>query len=210
MVVPAPHRGLVRLRRRVEDPGGAWEVSPPFAASLGSVDAVSLCVGNRGSPESLEILARTGGALRHLSLPATVEIGAEDDSTRAELGIDDAAGVPAIVQGAFGNRGNLEVVTPTLGGGLAHLWRDNDHRDGPWERTADFGEGPFESVALIHGDLHDHLELIARVGPRLVHWWRTNADSSRWREAEMRRAEGEGQCPPVTGVPGFLHSRRSG
>src|SRR5262245_51563964 len=151
MVVPAPapHPGLVRLRRCVEDPDASWDVSPPFATSLGSVDAVSLCLGSRRSPESLEIIARTGGAPHHLSLPAAIaQISAADEPTCTNLGVHDAAGVPAIVQGAFGNRGNLEVVTPTLGGRLAHLWRDNDHRDTRWERNPDFGGGGFDSVAL--------------------------------------------------------------
>jgi hypothetical protein len=208
MVVPAPGDGLVRRHRAAGQREGPWNESEPFATDLGPVDAVSMCAAGRGSPESLEVIARTGGRLHHLSLDAAPGAPAGES---VELPVGDADGVPAIIQSAFGNCGNLEVVTPARTRGLIHLWRDNDAPEPRWRRDSRFAPGHrFEAVSLIHGDLHDHLELIARSGHDLHHLWRTNAEASQWHRARMILADGEAPFPPVAGCPGFLHVRTAG
>jgi hypothetical protein len=197
--------------RDAKDPNPGWARSDPFATELGHVEAVSLCLSDARGYEGLEIAARVGGRLYHLSRRTSLANQADERVATHSPLIHDACGVPAIVQGVFGNRGNFELVTPRASGGLVHLWRDNDHPDASWKKVRDFG-GPaeFDAVALIHGDLHDHLEAIARSGDRLAHFWRTNSPDSEWREAKMLSAEGEGALPAVAGVPAFIHKRRPG
>ena len=51
------------------------------------------------------------------------------------LPITPAQGVtanPVLIQSRFATQGNFELVTPVFGGGLAHLWRNNDDLHYPW------------------------------------------------------------------------------
>jgi hypothetical protein len=215
LVLPADGRGLVHQWCDA-DGERTWFRSTPFATDLGPVDAVAICLGDYGSPASLEIVARAGGRLHHLSRPTSFGSSSSGrpaaDEAPAPLPIDDAAGVPAIVQGRFGNKGNFEVVAPRRGGGIAHLWRDNDADRRRWRHARTFGrERVFEAVALVHGDLEDHhLEVLARTGSELCHFWRDNASPSSWHAAVMLDAAFRPIEHRAAGVPGFIQSRRRG
>ena len=90
-----------------------------------------------------------------------------------------------LVQSNFGQRGNFEVVAPYPQGGLQHWWRDNDAPGLPWHGPIRFGQtvgavsGP---VALIQStfDTPGNLEVVARVGDRLLHFWRESAGAMTW------------------------------
>lgn len=220
MVVPAPRGGLLHRWRDADDLESAWTTSRPFATQLHPISAVTICQGNFNDPGWLEIVVRVDGRLVHLSrAPSFAESVDADHSdlaieiTRLDM-VDDACGVPAIIQSLFGNKGNFEVVTPLLGGGLAHLWRDNDDPRYPWKLAKRFGYDlaeRFDAVALIHSDLQDeHLEVIARADVRLLHFWRSNSSPSQWRPARMVNASGTEISERVAGLPAFIQSRRRG
>lgn len=98
-------------------------------------------------------------------------------------------GIPSLIQGTFGIRGNFELVCPLADGGLAHFFRDND-QELNWYQGATFAMelGSVEAVSMIQSNYYDaiifprplgHLEVIAMVmrGADLVsgytyHIWR--------------------------------------
>lgn len=214
VVRPADGGGLEHVWCDADRPSTRW--SPPRA--LGdpsmSVSAVSVCRGEAGEDGSLEVVVRAGGRLFHLTCPTSFAVEDGDPlplSCGEPLPIDDAHGAPAIIQSGFGNRGNFEVVCPREGGGVAHLWRDNDAPEPAWARARSFGrDRPVDAVALIHADLEQHhLEVIARSEGRLCHFWRSNGRPAMWSVEEIA---GVGADPAArcTGTPAFIQSRRRG
>jgi hypothetical protein len=91
----------------------------------------------------------------------------------AQLTCEDLCGNPALIQSTFGKQGNFEVVVPFPGGGIAHYWRDNDAPDAPWYGPTVFGTnvGTVDAVSMIQSN-YGNLEVVARVGDRLAHFWR--------------------------------------
>jgi hypothetical protein len=97
-------------------------------------------------------------------------------------------GNPGFVQGRFGVKGNFEVVTPMAAGGMGHWWRDNDNPAMPWNGPSVFGrpEGSdlarVDAISLIRSRFGSpgHLEVVARVGGYLEHWWRDSASPWTW------------------------------
>ncbi len=82
-----------------------------------------------------------------------------------------------MLQSTFGKKGNFEVVVPHETAGLAHCVRDNDDAPSfPWRGPHVFGQsvGKVDAVALIQSnfDFPGHLEVVARTGNRLLHFWR--------------------------------------
>ena len=114
-----------------------------------------------------------------------------------------------MVQGSFGNRGNFEVVVPHAGGGLVHLWRNNDDPALPWilsTPNAFFADKRFEAVSIVQsnlgrlpggfgdpGDLHG----VGRVGNALYHFVRNDTG---WHLDAQPFATG------VTGTPSIIQS----
>jgi hypothetical protein len=90
-----------------------------------------------------------------------------------------------LIQSYFGIRGNFELVVPRATGGLASYWRNNDDVPNlPWSQPAVFGEslGTVDAVSLIQSNFGNpgNLEVIARVGNRLVSFWRDSGPSFAW------------------------------
>lgn len=54
---------------------------------------------------------------------------------------------PAIIMGAFGKRGNFEMVVPE-GNRLVHYWRDNDATGYPWHKGSDLIAAPMATSTL--------------------------------------------------------------
>ena len=210
VVRPAGAAGLVHWWRPAEG-AGVWARSEVFAASL-AVDAVAVCLDAESEPPRLEIVARAGDRLYHVSRSGAVVGGAGGETTRPEaLPLRGATGVPAIIKGGFGNDGNLEVVTPLASGGIGHVWRNDDADRRPWRVAKSFGPRGVDAVALVHGDLEDHhLEVIARRGTRLMHYWRDNASPSGWHHADGLERALEATEHRAAGAPGFIQSRRRG
>ena len=182
LVVPLAGGGLAHYWRDNADPALLWVGPNVFATELGQVDAVALVHSNYGVPGNLDLIVRVGDQLLWLwrdpgpafawSAPVPIFSG--------------AAGIPGFIQSRYGVQGNFEVVTPLAGGGLAHLWRDNDDPATPWHTGAVFGAelGQVDAVALVHSTLGTpgagNLELAARAGNRTAHYYREDQPPFAW------------------------------
>lgn len=81
------------------------------------------------SSGNLEVVARVGTQLYHFFRGDTPETLAWTDAgpiVTQEGVVADAAGDPVLIQSTFGVQGNFDLVYPALGGGIVHLYRDND------------------------------------------------------------------------------------
>jgi hypothetical protein len=137
---------------------------------------------NYGSPGNLELIVNAGGRLQFFwrdSGPSFTWNGPYAMADGLEV-----AGNPALVQSRFGVQGNFELVVPVAGGGLAHLWRNNDDPAMPWSDPFVFGQasGPVEGVTLIQSNYGSpgNLELIVNAGGRLQFFWRDSGPSFTW------------------------------
>lgn len=109
---------------------------------------------------------------------------------------------PAFIQ-SRGTPGNFEVVVALEQGGLAHCWRNNEIPGFPWSALSPLGTNRerFEAVALIQSSF-GNLEVVARTGSRLVHFWRDAALN--WHEPQTGMDQ---FFSGAAGSPGFVQSR---
>jgi len=174
----APH-GIAHHALDLGAEAPAWRWMETFGEGLGPVAEVSLIQSNFGDPGNLEAVARFGDRL------AAIWRGSEPGASwsTAFFFAAGASGAPALIQGTHGQRGNFELVAPLVAGGLGHWYRDNDRATLAWHGPTVIGEqlGHFASVALIQSRSGDPgpLELVARLGDRLVFFWR--GDDMAWR-----------------------------
>jgi len=163
-----------------------WRTAPRFLETLGRVDAVTLIESELTQGVfALEVVARVGSRLwfawRNPALqwtgPFPLDVGGQQ--------VTDAAGVPSLIQSRYGSkRRNFELVSPHAGGGLLHLWRNNDAddpRDWRWGRAAVMDPvGRYRSVSLLQGAFGPdpgNLELVARADDgRVMHFWRESSN----------------------------------
>lgn len=98
--------------------------------------------------------------------------------------VTSATGIPSLIQGRFGARGNFELVVPLAGGGLAHYNRNNDTPSFPWFGPNAFAEdlGTFGSVSLIQSNFGSlgNLELVANDEGQLVAFFRDSGPAFHW------------------------------
>jgi len=99
-----------------------------------------------------------------------------------------AHGRPAIFQGRYGSRGNLELFAPSPSGGITCCWFNSDHPEGPvtepaipaatWSSGLVFGKDfMYDAVAAIQTTAGpDFLEVAASGPDGLHHWTWTPAD----------------------------------
>lgn len=217
MVVPLRRGGFVRSYRADEDLRGSWVADEPFGVTQGVADHAAVTTSNFGPRGRVELIATAQGRLLHyvglLAEPAASD-GPAWSSEPDELGSGVVAN-PAMVQSTFGIKGNFELVAPVAGGGFVHFWRDNDRHPSAWIATREVvaaGEGLIDAVALVQSNYgpHGHLEVIARRGADLVHYWRDDAEPGRWWPAGcVSGAFRELELTP-TGIPGFIQSKRYG
>jgi len=179
LVVPEAAAGLYHLFRNNDNGFLPWSVPTPFGTNSGQVDAVSLIQSSFGSPGNLEIIVRMGANLFHFwrdSGPAFQWNGPFAVGS-------GASGVPSFVQGRFGNPGNFELVTPMAGGGLAHFWREAAP-PWTWHGPFAFGQnaGMVDAVSLIESSYGTpgNLEIVARTGGNLFHFWRDSGPAFQW------------------------------
>lgn len=89
-----------------------------------------------------------------------------------------------LIQSIFGTRGNFEMVVPVHHGGLAHFYRNNDDPAMPWYGPFSFAAGMHfvGPVSLIQSNFGTpgNLELLARSGDQLVHFWRDSGPAFAW------------------------------
>jgi hypothetical protein len=201
MVRPHPVAGLVRRARDDEVRASDWSARERLAERLGKVDAAAVIRSGFADVARLDVVARLGDRLTHLRLcdGAAVVV--------CETVASGVAGVPTMIHGGFGLRGNFEVVVPRRDGGLLHLWCDNDDRAMSWHASLPFLEDEqVASVALVQSNYGSgHLELIARIRGELVPLWRDDGVKTWKPEDPLPLADG-----PAAGVPAFIQSSRNG
>ncbi|WP_438041578.1 alpha/beta hydrolase [Sorangium sp. So ce128] len=190
LVLPAADTPFGVEHHRREEASGPWRHVATFASGLGPVEAVSLIQSNFGDPGHLEAVARIGDRLAAFWCAPSSEPSWSEPRFFAE----GAAGDPALIQGCFGGKGNFELVVPHARGGIAHYHRDNDTAELGWRGPVIFGEGlgRFEAVAMIqrmagapHGpNAPGDLEVVARVGDRLVMFRRSPGSGAAWHGPE--------------------------
>ncbi|MEW8986307.1 MAG: hypothetical protein AB2401_04755, partial [Bacillus sp. (in: firmicutes)] len=187
LVIPRIQGGMSYYWRD-NDPGAGFRWHGPFdfATDVGQVDSVSLIQSNFGSPGvgELEVVARIGNGLAHFKqvkdTPPYEWIG-------PQFFAEGVSGTPSLIQGWHGNVGNYELVVPRPGGGLAHYWRNNDAgQNMTWNGPLNFAEqlGQVDEVSLIQSNYGTtglgNLEVVARIGNRLAHIWRTDVAPYTW------------------------------
>lgn len=194
VVVPSPGGGIAHYWRDNDDPLMQWHGPAIFGVDAGTVDAVSLIQGTFG--RNFEVVARIGGQLTHFW--RDFNLSWHDGGVVLASG---ASGTPSLIQGNLGPPpGNFEVVTPLASGGLAHLSRNNTTLQ--WSAAETFGQGNFSDVSLIQSTFGGNLEVIARSGDQLRHFWR---DSLSWYESGVFASGVTGSSSLIQGrfgVPG--------
>jgi hypothetical protein len=169
LVVAQRSGGLAHYWRNNDAANLPWSGATAFGQTLGQIDAVALIESNYGNPGNLEVVARVGSTLyafwRGSSWSAPLQIAT------------GVAGQPCFIQSRFGTRGNFELVVPSATGGLIHMWRNNDATSLPWSGPTPFGSGTFSDVGLIESNYGEpgNLEVLARQGNSLSHFWRDSA-----------------------------------
>ncbi len=180
LVTPRQSGGLAHYWRNNDDPALPWNGPYPFGGSVGDVDDVALVESNFGNPGNLELVVRAGDQLLFFwrdSGPAFTWNGPYPITGGVQ-------GRPALIQGRFGAKGNFELVTPLVGSGLAHLWRNNDDPALPWSGPIPFGAGTgyYSAVTMIESNFGDpgNLEVVAQTANLLAFFWRDSGPSFAW------------------------------
>jgi hypothetical protein len=220
LVTPLAEGGLAHYSRVNVDPALPWYGPEVFGTDVGTFDAVTMIQSNfsAGGPGNLEVVAGWSGGLLFFwreDVPPYVWHGPDLFPLNAP-GSGTVTGNPSMIQGRFGGRGNFELVTPLADGGIAHYWRDNDVLGLPWHGpTVIFGQdvGVFDAVSLIQSDFRagggaGNLEVIARFGSQLLHYWRADVPPFSWFGPEVVPLSAPGHnAGLVSGVPSLIQSR---
>lgn len=184
VVAPMASGGFGHYWRNNNGPGMPWRGPFVFATDVGQFDAIALnMIG------TMEVVARTAGQLLHYR---------RDDAPSfawhppLPIGGDHiVSGNPVLITAIY-NLGSLltnELVVPLASGGIAHWWRDVRSPTVTWNGPTIFGVdvGRFDALALIQSTFGDpnanmptNLELVARVGDQLVHYWRDAGPAFHW------------------------------
>ncbi len=172
--------GAAHFWRDNDDPTLPWVASGLAFGSPDDVYALSVIQGPLGNAGNLEVVALEGSQLVHH--------WRDDGGTwRWQARTMLPGSVPithsvALIQSSHGTLGNFEVVGPVAaagGGGLAHWWRDNNTNGLPWNGPIMFGTGAYEAVAMTQSS-YGHLEVLARAGDALLHYWREDDTTWEW------------------------------
>jgi hypothetical protein len=111
---------------------------------------------------------------------------------------------PVLVQSRFGSKGNFELVVAAPSGGLLHFWRNNDNPFMPWSTATAFGGavGVVDALSMIESNYGSpgNLEVIARVGDKLYHFWRDSGPAFQWNGPSL-------VASGATGNPVLIQSR---
>ncbi len=178
VVVPDPS-GRIAHYWRDNDHNNVWYGPTAMFGPSGQVDAVSMIESSFGN---LEVVARAGDQLSHYYR--------DYSGTWHGTGVFayGTSGVPSLIQS---DNGNFELVTPLASGGMAHYYRDSS-----WHKTVVFGAGAqVDAVSLIQSSYGGNLEIVARIGSQLAHFYRDYQGN--WNETTLF---GSG----VSGSPSFI------
>jgi hypothetical protein len=104
-----------------------------------------------------------------------------------------------LIQSSFGTAGNFEAVVQS-GGGLVHVWRNNDDPALPWYASTPFATklaGQIQGVALIESSF-GNLEIVVVANNQLLHFYRSSLSDTDWTGPTATIASG------VSGTPAFI------
>jgi lysyl endopeptidase len=198
LVVPWPGGGMAHYWRD-NDGSHEWHGPTVFGTNAGVVDAVSLIQSTFGGGHHLEVVARIGDRLAHFWRGNDAQWRGPTD-----VFASGAAGTPSLIQNRFGAPGDFEVVTPLAGGGMAHYARNNQWLAWSIPVTFGTGVGVVSDVSMIQSTFGGggHLEVVARVGDRLAHFWRGN--DLQWHGPTVVFGSG------IAGPPSLIQNRATG
>jgi hypothetical protein len=184
IVTPMASGGFGHYWRNSNAPGMPWNGPFMFAQDIGIIDDVALNIIN-----TMEVVVRVGGQLVHYRRNDAP--GFQWHSPTA-TGNQIVGGNPCLITGLF-NYGALltnELVAPLASVGIVHYWRDIRSPTVTWNGPTIFAQnlGHIDSVALIQssfgdpggGNLPVNLELVARTGDQLYHFWREAGPTFQW------------------------------
>lgn len=188
MVAPYPGGGLAHYYRDNDQPLMPW-IGPNVFGSPLAVGAVSLI---QSRFNNLELVARIGNYLAHFYRDSAS--GTWYGPNYFAFGV--ASGTPSLIQDASGN---FQVITPLVTGGMALYYRDNSVSTFPWHGPIAVSTTAVDAVSLIQSSYGGNLELVARVGSQLAHFYR-DSSSLNWSGPSFF-ASG------VSGAPSLIQSR---
>lgn len=172
-----------------------WRLATPFMKEVGQVDAVTMIESQLVEGLfALEVVARVGGQLWFAWRNAALQWAPAAPIPISLVAAVAVSGVPSLIQSRYGQKQrNFELITPLAGGGLLHLWRDNDSdnpADWRWNPAApvlDPGRR-YSSASLLQGHMGvdpGNLELVARTDAgEVMYFWR-NAVTLEWSVPEL-------------------------
>jgi hypothetical protein len=198
-VVPSSHGGgLVHLWR--DNDGGMTWSGPTCFGGRGSYTGTTLIQSNYGNPGNLEVLATDDAGNVDFFWRLDHAPWTWSGPFRIASGV---RGVPSLIQGRHGVKGNFEVVVPHRDGGLAHLWRDND-AGMVWSAPGRFGGGArYAGATLIQSNYGNpgNLEVLATDDAgNLDFFWRLDHAPWTW-SGPFRIASG------LRGVPSLIQGK---
>lgn len=160
VVVPYPSGGIAHFYRDNDQATLPW-IGPTAVFGLPvTVDAVSLI---QSSFNNLEVVARIGNELFHFYRDSAS--GNWNGPYFVAFGV---SGTPSLTQDTTGN---FEVITPLAGGGMARCYRDSSVPFS-WHGPTIVSTTAVEAVSLIQSSYGGNLEVIARIGNDLFHFYR--------------------------------------
>jgi hypothetical protein len=124
-------------------------------------------------------VAPTGG-----SRPTPADPRVEDPETDLVVREFVPAGVPCLVQHAYeGHDLTLHLLVPNKNRGLGHFFREGSASHARWKPHKLLAKDDmFHAVSLIQSDFDNgNLEMVARFGEKLSHFWRFAEDNAKWR-----------------------------
>jgi hypothetical protein len=175
VVTPLAGGGLAFYRRDNVRISFRWSGPERFEQRLGKIDAVTVAEG--AQPGSIEVVARASGRLFHGIYGSDRQLSKLKPIVTEQGSITNAGADPSLIRGGLGRARNLELIVPLSGGGIAHYWRDEDSVDRPWHWAATFGEHvQVRGAALVFNEASPgKFEAVARIGQKLVRFWRDNS-----------------------------------
>jgi hypothetical protein len=200
LLVPHSDEGVAHYWRDNDNQTFPWSGPALFARSLGKIDSVSVVKPQPGGTAVLESVVLFGNDLAYYWREGSPHWTWHGPSIVAT----GVSGNPGLVRRKIGMSGTLDVVIPLKKAGIAHYWRPGDGSARSWKGPEVFGLdlGQVDGVTATQTNLGSlgTLEVVARAGDRLVHYWRGGGPAEAWHGPK-------GVCDGATGVPAVIQGK---
>jgi hypothetical protein len=200
MTLPNPRGGVESYWRKNDADDDSWSAPVTLGCEWGAAHSATLVQTHVAGQQNLELVMRCGSKLAHYSRQPSPNLPWDGPTWLA----DGVGGNPSLIQGSEGRNRNLELVVPLASGGIAHYWRDNHGADRPWKGPQIFALelGHVDALTLIESShlAEGGLEVIARKGGDLAHYWRPLQDPGHWEGPTL-------VFTGATGIPSLIQSR---